>query len=172
MIQKLKALLVPATARRTLLLLLAASVVTLGSALVSQYGFGLHPCTLCIWQRWPYVGVIALGLLSLLVSHNGRQRALLLLCSLSLAVGTGIAVYHTGVEYGIFEGLQGCSGELPENATIEEMRRAIMEAASVRCDQPALVVLGISMAGWNALVSGVLTLYGFYSLILLMRKKP
>ncbi|MCC7260860.1 MAG: disulfide bond formation protein B [Alphaproteobacteria bacterium] len=170
MIQRLKTLLIPTTARYALMLLLAASVLTLGSALVSQYGFGLHPCTLCMWQRWPYAGVIAMALLSLLVSHNGGQRALLSLCSLSLAVGTGIAVYHTGVEYGIFEGLQGCSGDLQENATIEEMRRAIMEASSVRCDEPALVVLGISMAGWNALVSGALTLYGSYSLLLLRKR--
>ncbi len=87
-------------------LLLLACVGALGAALTTQYGFGLKPCVLCIYQRIPYVvaAVLAATALSPRVSVRGKL-ALIALCGLAFAVDSGIAVFHVGVEHHWWEGL-------------------------------------------------------------------
>ena len=140
------------------LLLLAVSIISLGFAAIAQYGFGLKPCILCLYQRIPYAIVMVLSLVALSVTAYTRVRKILmLLCIVSFIAGAAIAFYHVGVEQHIFLGTSTCANQssMPVK-TIEEMRRQILNAPVVRCDQPAFVWLGLSMAGWN----------GFWSLFL------
>lgn len=124
-----------------------------------QYLGGLAPCKLCIWQRWPHGAVILFGGLALLpaVSDSGR-RVLLGLCALSYAATAGIGFYHAGVEYGFFEGPTACSGTIAAD-NIEELRRQLMAAPVVRCDEVPWSLFGISLAGYNFLVSGALAAF-------------
>jgi disulfide bond formation protein DsbB len=129
------------------LLLALASAAVLLSALGLQYLGGLPPCRLCIWQRWPYVALIVLGL----VGWRVYPRAALALATLVLAVGAGLAVYHIGIEQGWWALPAGCvAGQDAES--IEDLKRMLAEAPPT-CDQVSFTLLGLSLAGWNLVAS-------------------
>jgi len=147
---------------RALALVLAASVIVLGSALASQYIGGLRPCILCLYQRVPYAAVIALTALALLAPAVGRPlrpalvRRILALCAVIFLVGAGIAAFHVGVEQGWWTGTETCSGPDLNAMSPSQLRAHLMQAPIVRCDEVAWALFGISMAGYNVLVSLVL----------------
>lgn len=120
------------------LLALAAPAVLLGGAYVSQYGFGLFPCEMCWWQRYPHFVALALALLSFVAPPKPVWVAL---AGLAIAVSGGIGVFHAGVEYGWWESPLGCTATDP------------FALEFVRCDQAAWTLWGISLAGFNALFS-------------------
>ena len=125
----------------------------LGGALGSEYLGGLAPCEMCYWQRWPHGAAILLAGLAFTDSPtSGRSRALTLLAALAVAVSGAIGVYHAGVELGIFEGLTSCAATASA-ATSAELLDQIMRTPLVRCNQVQFAFLGISMAGWNAILS-------------------
>src|SRR5690242_14146830 len=135
------------------LIALLLPLALLGGALGSQYLGGLHPCEMCYWQRWPHAVAIVLALLAFTApAESGRSRALTLLAALAIAVSGAIGVYHAGVEAKIFEGFTQCTA-LPRAANAAEMLKQITHAPLVRCDEVQFRFLGISMAGWNAILS-------------------
>ena len=130
------------------LLALLLPLGLLGGALGSQYVGGLVPCEMCYWQRWPHAAAILLGALAFAgAAASPRSRALTLLAAAAIAVSGGIGVYHAGVEIGILEGITPCTAG--GATTLED----IMKVPLVRCDQVQWAFLGISMAGWNAILS-------------------
>ena len=140
----------PALARLMALLL---PLALLGGALGSQYLGGLRPCEMCYWQRWPHGAAILLAALAFTaLAASERSRILTLLAALAIAVSGAIGVYHAGVELGIFEGLTTCAATAG-GATNAELLDQIMKTPLVRCDQVQFAFLGISMAGWNAILS-------------------
>ena len=144
------ALIGPALARLIALLL---PLALLGGALGSQYLGGLVPCEMCYWQRWPHGAAILLAALAFTApAASERSRTLTLLAALAIAVSGAIGVYHTGVELGIFEGLTTCAATAG-GASNAELLDQIMKTPLVRCDQVQFAFLGISMAGWNAILS-------------------
>jgi disulfide bond formation protein DsbB len=125
----------------------------LGGALGSQYLGGLVPCEMCYWQRWPHAAAIVLaGLAFTAPAASARSRTLTLLAAAAIAVSGAIGAYHAGVELGIFEGFTTCTS-LASGGTNADLLNSIMKAPLVRCDQVQFAFLGISMAGWNALLS-------------------
>lgn len=141
----------PETIARLIALLLPLAL--LGGALASQYLGGLHPCEMCYWQRWPHAAAIVLSALSFTApASSARSRALVLLAALAIAISGAIGVYHAGVEAKIFEGITQCTS-LPKSASTAELLKQITHAPLVRCDQVQFRFLGISMAGWNAILS-------------------
>ena len=140
--------------RNILLLAAMAAAALLATALIGQYGFGLHPCHLCLYQRYPYAAIILLGGIALFITSPRHLRALGWLIVLLFALDSGIAVYHAGVEWGWFPGPSGCTNTAPAGGqTLAQMLDEIKGAPLVPCDQPMLTVLGLSMAGWNALAA-------------------
>ena len=132
------------------LVALAAPLLLYGGALVSQFGFGLHPCEMCYWQRWPHQAAIVLALLALLLNRNDKvMRALTLLAAIAIAVSGAIGIFHAGVEYGLWEGLTTCSTSHSGPISLDE----IMAAPIIRCDVAQWRLLGISLAGFNAIFS-------------------
>jgi disulfide bond formation protein DsbB len=133
----------------------------LGGALGSQYIGGLHPCEMCYWQRWPHGAAILLAALAFTApATSSRSRTLVLLAAAAIAVSGAIGVYHAGVEARIFEGFTTCTAT--KGLTLED----IMKVPLVRCDQVQWSLFGISMAGWNA----VLSLAGAAAILLLTLK--
>ena len=125
----------------------------LGGALGSQYIGGLHPCEMCYWQRWPHCAAILLAALAFTSpAVSQRSRALTLLAAFAIAVSGAIGVYHAGVELGVFEGFTTCTSTVRGNST-EDLLKQLMKVPLVRCDQVQWAFLGISMAGWNAILS-------------------
>ena len=140
-----------AAAARLLALLLPASL--LAGALGSQYVGGLFPCEMCYWQRWPHGAAILLaGLAFTAPASSSRSRTFTLLAALGIAISGIIGIYHAGVETGIFEGFTTCTA-LATGGSTEDLLRQITQAPLVRCDQVQFSFLGISMAGWNGLLS-------------------
>jgi disulfide bond formation protein DsbB len=133
----------------------------LGGALFSQYVGGLYPCEMCYWQRWPHAAAILLALGTFLTASNRpRSRILVMLAALAVAVSGAIGVFHAGVEIGWWEGITQCTAN---GAT---SLQDIMSVPLVRCDQVPWAFLGISMAGWNAIIS----LTGAAAILALARK--
>ena len=120
----------------------------LGGALFSQYVGGLYPCEMCYWQRWPHAAAILLAIGAYLsASNSGRSRALVMLAALAVALSGAIGVFHAGVEIGWWEGITQCT------ATGATSLQDILNVPLVRCDQVQWDFLGVSMAGWNAIIS-------------------
>jgi disulfide bond formation protein DsbB len=135
------------------LLALLLPVVLLGGALASQYLGGLHPCELCYLQRWPHGVAIVLALLAFLAPpSSGRSRIFIVLAALAIAVSGAIGVYHAGVEAKVFEGFTQCTA-LPKGMSTAELLNQITHAPLIRCDEVQFRFLGISLAGWNAILS-------------------
>ena len=135
------------------LIALLLPIALLGGAIGSQYLGGLIPCEMCIWQRWPHGAAIALAALAFTAPPRSQlARALTMLAACAIAISGVIGVYHAGVEAGIFEGLTTCTSTAT-GATTDELLRQIMQAPLIRCDQVQFRFLGISMAGWNAILS-------------------
>jgi disulfide bond formation protein DsbB len=140
----------PASARaagpvlaRLIALLVPAGL--LGGAMGSQYIGGLAPCEMCYWQRWPHAVAIILAGAAFVLPR--RARLLTSLAALAIAVSGAIGVFHAGVELGWWEGLTRCTAG--GAMSLEEL----MNVPLVRCDQVQWSLLGISMAGWNAIIS-------------------
>ena len=139
----------PALARLVALFL---PLALLGGALGSQYLGGLIPCEMCIWQRWPHAAAILIAAAAFTAPpESGRSRSLTLLAAAAIGISGAIGVYHAGVEAQIFEGLTTCT-TLAAGAGADLLKQ-ITEAPLVRCDQVQWSFLGISMAGWNAILS-------------------
>jgi disulfide bond formation protein DsbB len=155
----------PAAFARIVTLLLPMAL--LGGAMGSQYLGGLHPCEMCYWQRWPHAAAILLAALSFTApAGSSRSRTLVLLAALAIAISGAIGVYHAGVEAKIFEGFTTCTANAT-GATTSELLKQITHAPMIRCDQVQFRFVGISMAGWNAILS-----LGGAALILLLTLKP
>jgi disulfide bond formation protein DsbB len=72
----------------------------------------------------------------------------------ALAVTVALGVFHAGVEYRWWPGPQACTGAIPRGLSVEQLRKYLLGAKMIRCDEAAWTMWGISMAGWNAILSG------------------
>jgi disulfide bond formation protein DsbB len=133
------------TAALARLLAFVVPASLLAGALGSQYLGGLHPCEMCYWQRWPHGAAILLAGAAFLVPS--RLRLLTMLAAVAIAVSGLIGLFHAGVELGWWEGLTRCTSG--GAMSLDDL----MKVPLVRCDQVQWSLLGISMAGWNAIVS-------------------
>ena len=146
--------LIPRTFRQLLGVQALFAAFMLTSALIGQYGFNLHPCDLCILQRYPYAAMIGMGALGYYLVRSETLRFWLVLIGMALLFAdAGIAFYHTGVEYGWFKGPDACSNTVTGEMTLEDMRAAIMNAPLVTCAQAMAYIFGLSMAAWNAMMA-------------------
>ena len=141
------------------LLALLVPAVLLAGALGSEHIGGLYPCEYCWWQRWAHFTALAFALLSFAPMAD-KGRSLVWLAAAAILVSGGIGAYHAGVEAKIFEGFTQCT-VAAGGGTPAEMLEQVLNKPLVRCDEVQWSFLGISMAGWNAIVS-----IGFASLIL------
>lgn len=144
------------------------SAIALGMAMVAQHGFALPPCPLCVWQRWPYVIAIAIGVLAILVPRAGT--VLLLLAAVAFATSAGVGVFHAGVEQGLWKGLESCSA-ISTPDSLADLKAQIMGAQPARCDQIPFAFLGLSIAGWNAVFGTLAALLMLYLAALKIRNR-
>jgi disulfide bond formation protein DsbB len=142
-----------AAARLAPLLILLASAAVVGGALLSQYVGGLQPCELCLYQRWPYYGVIAVTLAASIAGDRKLTMAVMAVAALAFLVGAGLAFYHVGVEQHWFAGPSACTGGGAAGDSLEDFRRRLLAQQPVACDQPQWTLFGVSLAGWNLLAS-------------------
>jgi disulfide bond formation protein DsbB len=156
------------------LFMAAIAAAALAAAYASQYWGGLEPCILCLYQRWPYWIIVALGLTGFAVSFASRKLAggIMGLIGLSFFANSAIAFYHTGVEQKWWRSfLEGCA--VPELQGDMDDILAAIEARSeaVRCDAIAWAdpVFGLSMANYNVIVCFVLGCIAVYSAVKILK---
>lgn len=138
--------------------LLAA--LALAGAFVAEYVFHLLPCILCIYERWAYGVALAGGLLGLaLARHRGARLAFTWLAILGFLAVFAISVYHVGVEEGWWTGTTECSGAgITAGMSREDLKNAILGAPKVSCTDVAWTLWGISLAGFNVILSPLFAL--------------
>ena len=138
------------------LALVLASALVLGAAYAFQYLGDLPPCDLCWLQRYVYMAAIPLGLVAWALDRpeDGALYSGLGLAALALlfAAGAGIAGYHVGVEQHWWRGPEACTGSAL-NGDFQDMFNKLVATKVVRCDEVAWSLFGVSMAGYNVLVS-------------------
>jgi disulfide bond formation protein DsbB len=130
----------------------------LAGALAFQHLGGLAPCALCIDQRKAWGAVIGLAALAALAEGKSRiaiSLALLMLAGVAALVGAGVAGYHVGVEQSWWQGTAACGAGFQGfgGGSAADLREQLLARPVVRCDEVAWSMLGISMAGWNGLIS-------------------
>jgi disulfide bond formation protein DsbB len=137
---------------RAKLLAVLVPAALLAGAYGSEIWGGLFPCEMCWWQRYAHFAAIAAALLAFACARlPDRGRSFVWLAALAILTSGGIGAYHAGVEADIFEGFTQCTA--PARGSAADMLTSILDAPLVRCDDIQFEFLGISMAGWNAILS-------------------
>jgi disulfide bond formation protein DsbB len=142
------------------LVVAALGAATILGAYFFQYVLGYLPCPLCFEQRIPYYIAIPLALVVALAATWSAPRRVVIsglaLLALVMAVSTGLGVYHAGVEWKWWPGPADCSGPLSGMGSAGDLLQRMQSQTVVRCDDAAWRFLGISLAGYNAVISLVL----------------
>lgn len=142
--------------------LMAAGAGVLATAYFFQYVLGLAPCILCLLQRWPYGLAIVLGALAWWLP-TARPGAYFW-AAVTFLVGGGVAVFHVGVEQAWWLGTSACGGAaFRQGLTAEQMVADLLATPPVACDQVAWDLFGISMAGFNVMLSAVLAIVSIWA---------
>ena len=127
---------------------MATPFFLLSGAYISQYGFGLFPCEMCWWQRYPHFAALAFSLIGFFMI--GYRKVFISLSAIALAVSGLIGGFHAGVEYSWWAGITPCAVTMSGEGDFLE---SLMKAPLVRCDVAPWDLFGISLAGYNFLVS-------------------
>ena len=140
----------------------AVTVVVVGAAAILgawffQYALGLKPCPLCLEQRYPYYFAIPLAVMVLLGEQVGSSRRVLIgalgVIGLGMLWNAGLGTYHAGVEWKWWAGPTDCSGALDNFGSVADLLKQLETMSPVRCDEAAWRFLGISLAGYNAIIA-------------------
>lgn len=142
------------TPQRAAYLILFVALATIVGAWIFEWA-GYLPCELCLKQRWAYYTGIPLALIVGLLAGRGSPTAQagLWLLALLWAASTIFGIYHSGVEWGWWPGPSTCTAGGAGGLTggLPDLSRPV-----VMCDRPAIRIFGLSLAGWNAVISAAL----------------
>ena len=139
--------------RQAALAVVLGAAATIGGALVFEHVFGYVPCKLCLIQRNPYYIAMPLGLVAAFLPPRWTRLGLWLIALIFL-VSAGLGAYHSGVEWGLFAGPSDCGGGAGAGAgNVGDFLNQLQNTRVVSCTQAAWRFLGLSLAGWNVLIS-------------------
>jgi disulfide bond formation protein DsbB len=150
----------PSQARRALII--AAVSVAILATVWSIQGLGYQPCELCLSQRYAFYLAVPLAALTAFLasrSAHGVARAGFALLSLAFLANAAHAAYHVGVEYHWWPGPTACTGGLTGPVDVNDLTKALESVKVVQCDEVQLRIAGLSLAGWNVVVSAALAVY-------------
>lgn len=152
------------------LLLFLFCLAALSTAYFVEYGLGIEPCVLCLYQRIPYVAV---GLFSIfaMIGKPGSftQQAALSGCGIAFLVGASLAFYHFGVEEKWWSA--ACSGAQSMDMSLDDLKASIMSEPLKPCDSRDWVMFGLSITVYNTVVSLLLAAFSFTSLAIIRKLK-
>jgi disulfide bond formation protein DsbB len=151
------------------ILVFLLGLATIAGAWTAQLAFGLRPCALCLQQRWPYyigLPIVALAIGAALYGAPSRWvRLIMAVSGLAWGISVYLGVNHAGVEWGWWPGPSDCgtTGGIGGISTIKDLQAQLQGIQIVSCTQAAWRFLGLSFAGWNAVVSIILTAGAAYA---------
>lgn len=140
------------SARNTVAIIGLVALTTIIGAWIFEY-FGYAPCELCLQQRWAYYAGVPIAFVLAAWNPTWIKPALLVVALLWLASGI-FGVYHSGVEWGWWQGPTACSGggKLGFGEGLPDLTKT-----AVKCNEAAIRIFGLSLAGWNAVISFALS---------------
>jgi disulfide bond formation protein DsbB len=151
------------------LALAGISFAALAAAWTFQF-FGYPPCSLCLEERIPYYAAIPGGLLAAFLANKRPRLAALILAALAVGFlyNAGLSIYHAGAEWHFWPGPDTCTGN-GDLLRPKSLSTALQHNQVVRCDEAAIRILGISLAGYNVLLSGALAALGGFAAVRKLR---
>ena len=144
--------------RQARLIALLVPLALLVGAYLGQYGFHLSPCRYCWWQRYAHFAALALAAMAFVLPP---KRLLVMLAGLAILVSGLLGFFHAGVEYHWWQGITDCATSVKMGS---DPLSAIMNTPAIRCDEAQWSLFGISLAGYNFLISGAAAL-GIFGLL-------
>lgn len=139
---------------RARMIALLLPLLLLAGAWASQLIGGLAPCEMCHWQRWPHYAAVLAAAFAFIVPGRSSKVTMIVVAALLVAVSGLIGVFHAGVEYHWWQGITACSTMVTgDGVSTDEMLRRLLAAPVVRCDAAQWTLLGVSLAGFNAILS-------------------
>ncbi|MFT0891248.1 disulfide bond formation protein B [Pseudochelatococcus sp. G4_1912] len=147
-----------AAAFNAAIVVLVISTLAIAGAFYFQFVMHLPPCPLCLIQRWPFYAAIPVSVVAAYCARPASAsaavaRVLLGMLALGFLVGAGVAAFHAGVEWKFWSGLESCSGTLSIVNDADAFLQRLQTVQVTRCDEAAWRLGGLSLAGWNVLVS-------------------
>jgi len=145
----------PALSAALAVALIAAA--TLAGAWFFQLVLDIRPCPLCLEQRYAYYLAVPLGLFVAFVAARGAPRQVLLaglaLLALAALANAWLGAYHAGVEWKFWQGPTDCTGPIVDFGKAGNLLDRLDSVKVVRCDEVQWRFLGLSLAGYNVLIS-------------------
>ena len=137
------------TPQRASLLIFLVAFATIAGAWVFEY-YGYAPCELCLKQRWAYYAGVPLALVVMLLAprNPGLAKAGFAMLALLWFASMVFGIYHSGVEWKWWPGPTTCTAQAGFSGGLPDLSKP-----AVMCDTPAIRILGLSLAGWNAVIS-------------------
>lgn len=135
------------------------SAAVIAAVFISQYGFGLAPCELCLYQRIPFYIALAASFLMIVTASKPRLAYVFLgVLFICFSVSTFLAVFHLGVEYKWWPYNSGCTASVfGQGGSTADILAALKAAPVVKCDERVIFLFGMTMAFYNVLTSVFLT---------------
>src|SRR5215470_12480448 len=138
-------------------LVAAGGTATILGAYFFQYVLGILPCPLCLEQRIAYYVSIPLAIVVAVAAGREAPRRIVAsglgIIALAMLFNSGLALFHAGVEWKWWPGPQECSGPLNDLSTGGDLLSSLHNLTIIRCDEAAWRFLGLSLAGYNVLIS-------------------
>jgi disulfide bond formation protein DsbB len=157
-------------------LIAVIGVLTICGFFFFQYVLGYPPCPLCLQQRDAYyVSVPLAALLWLGASQDAANKVMILGFAVIAAVmlwNTGLSAYHAGVEWKFWPGPSDCSGPITNFGSAGDLMKRLQDIHVVRCDEAAWRFLGISLAGYDVLVSLLLAAIAAWGAKAALARRP
>jgi disulfide bond formation protein DsbB len=152
------------TPAQAALFFLTASAALIIGAFGFQYLGGLSPCVLCWWQRYAHGATVVVAGAAFVAARRSPARPqlawlLVAAAGVTLLAGAAIAAFHVGVEQHWWQGTAECGSSTSGAGGIEELRARLLNQPIVRCDEIDWSLFGISMAGYNFLISLILAIF-------------
>jgi disulfide bond formation protein DsbB len=150
------------------------AAATLAGAWFFQLVLDIRPCPLCLEQRYAYYLAVPLGALIALAAARDAPRAVLyagLAILVAAALGNGgLGAYHAGVEWGFWQGPTDCTGPVGNLGSAGNLLERLDTVRVIRCDEAQWRLLGLSLAGYNVLISLLMAAIGIWGIGRLARK--
>jgi disulfide bond formation protein DsbB len=151
------------------------AAATLAGAWFFQLVLDIRPCPLCLEQRYAYYLAAPLGALIALAAARDAPRAVLyagLAILAATALGNSwLGAYHSGVEWGLWQGPTDCTGPVGNLGSAGNLMERLDTARVIRCDEVQWRFLGLSLAGYNVLISVLMAAIAAWGLINTSRPK-
>ena len=152
----------------------AIAAATLAGAWFFQLVLDIRPCPLCLEQRYAYYLAIPLGALTALAAARGAPRAVVLAGLAILAAAAlgnaGLGTYHAGVEWHLWQGPTDCTGEIGNLGSAGNLLQRLDTVKVIRCDEVQWRFLGLSLAGYNVLISLLMAAFAAWGMVKTSRR--